>query len=814
MKNFFYLATSVSAISIACAAHADFDDSGTDYSVALAAQEKWAEDAANQFISMPNSFACIIANSGAEVNANGNWTSLIDEVACGLAEGDAQSGGVTYSRSAMTSSRASAWSPQEVTAFFNSQGEARYIADVTLNKSASETPPFGEWYFSFYNAGQYDENTETWSNLTKETSQEVGYVDISQSGDDVQILVAQEMEMEETIGTPGGNLDAIIINDVYAKVLFVDGSSDNTKFVGELTNQILRASDRADTGFGNSIGYAGATSADYYFRQEIDTNGLVANTEACFDRNAEFKVTHDAALYNFETGAKVELSGGFGFQTSDDKRGYLGSWGVWIDGGDTVFTKNNTEVEVTDDDGASYTIKWAPGKLEQRSFTEEALSNGDTFKFWYWQNGEEVTAVWDAANSRFTLTGDNTNTTMASTQWDEWMWSDVKRTSVKWSGGTSVYIENRKDLTFSSTFADATSTKFYSKDEYLQHTDASALPYTLADFANNGGSAWWDDDTNNGGTNGARQTYFLTGSNPGGSLEPHTLYLDDGNDTLSSDDAPVRFDFGLNDSQSVATAYDTNGTQSDYTAPAGWWPGSDVTLILASDADSTGGTCDLSGGDISGCTNYRWQFGAMPWDHSKAAYDADGALVALDDPIMVEYTYASTDDRNNGMTIDIMTNDEYNPLKGCVTNGDDVDVCSNVTPSDYNDAKFLIEFDGQDVHGLPGMEVCTDSACEGMSYWMRLVNLKDGTKLTDTKGNDYVYLAGAVATTMKSTATANCSAIAFTSLDDLGLTTDDLPDDIVRTGTDYPLPSSVFSDAPTTSACTVTMGDTSNCSTE
>jgi hypothetical protein len=82
MKNFFYLATSVSAISIACAAHADFDDSGTDYSVALAAQEKWAEDAANQFISMPNSFACIIANSGAEVNANGNWTSLIDEVAC------------------------------------------------------------------------------------------------------------------------------------------------------------------------------------------------------------------------------------------------------------------------------------------------------------------------------------------------------------------------------------------------------------------------------------------------------------------------------------------------------------------------------------------------------------------------------------------------------------------------------------------------------------------------------------------------------------------------------------------------------------
>ena len=46
-----------------------------------------------------------------------------------------------------------------------------------------------------------------------------------------------------------------------------------------------------------------------------------------------------------------------------------------------------------------------------------------------------------------------------------------------------------------------------------------------------------------------------------------------------------------------------------------------------------------------------------------AAYDASGSLVTLDDPIMIDYTYVAADDRNNGMTIDIRTQDEYNPLQ-------------------------------------------------------------------------------------------------------------------------------------------------------
>ena len=135
--------SSVSLLSVSSLAFADFKAAGTDYSKALASQEKWSEDAANAFVSMPNSFACIIANSGADANPNAEWTALIDEVACGLAEADPKSNATVYSKASVKSSRASNKSPQELTAWFNAQGGQRFVADVTLKQSAETLAPFG-----------------------------------------------------------------------------------------------------------------------------------------------------------------------------------------------------------------------------------------------------------------------------------------------------------------------------------------------------------------------------------------------------------------------------------------------------------------------------------------------------------------------------------------------------------------------------------------------------------------------------------------------------------------------------------------------
>ena len=134
MKKNLLLTATASLLAIGSIASADFKAAGTAYTKALAAQEKWTEDAANDFVSMPNSFACIISNSGGDVNANGTWTALIDDVACGLADADPTSKAVKYSRAAMKSSRASDASPQETTAWFDAQGGQRFVADVTLRQ--------------------------------------------------------------------------------------------------------------------------------------------------------------------------------------------------------------------------------------------------------------------------------------------------------------------------------------------------------------------------------------------------------------------------------------------------------------------------------------------------------------------------------------------------------------------------------------------------------------------------------------------------------------------------------------------------------
>ena len=823
MRKNLIFTLSVSLLSLSGMVSAQpYNASGTDYSKALAGQEKWSEDMANEFVSMPNSFACIISNSGGEVNANASWTALIDEVACGLAEPDPQ-GATVYSSSAMQSSRANNNSAQEVTAWFNATGGMRYIADVTLKQSAGAMPPFGEWYFSFYKAGNLSGGT--WTTYTKDTSTDYGYVDIKPSGSDIAILVATEMNMEETMNLGSGAKPYLIDDDTYAKVLFVGGSSDNTKFVGSSNNVITDKATGVDTGAGD--GYtmvAGATNATHYFRQNLNQAGaLVAGTDACFDRTKQFETTHQSGLYNATTGAKVNLTGGFGFTKSDGTRGYLGPWGVWIDGGETNFTTNSRSLAITNDDDVSYTLKWAPGTLQQKSLTEETLANGDTFKMWYDEGGEEVTAVWDSTNSRFTLTGSTVNATLSSTNWERYMWSDVKRAEVIWTGGSNVKLQNRKDVTFLSTLADATSTKFYSKySKGLQHTKLSSLPYSLSSF--NSASNTYELMTDNATKDNA-QTYFFTGSTPGGSYEPNTLYLDDGNGSLSANDKPIRFDFSLNEQKNTSTDYGNSDATASFTHNNSKWPGGNISLVLASEADTTGDTCDKAGGDYSGCTGYEWQFGAMPWDHSTSAYDASGSAVTLDDPIMIEYTYVATDDRNNGMSIDIRTQDQYNPLTGCSAirdstnsttdaNGDAYgESCSSVTPASYAGRKFLLEYDGQDLHGMPGMDVCSDDLCQGIKYWVRLLNLKDGTELTDTKGDKYVFLANGVSSTFQPAAggVGDCSAISFTSLADLGIAASDLPGTVNRSSTDYPLPSSAWTDAPTTSKCTVTMGDTSNC---
>lgn len=788
-----------SLISTVCLA--DYTGDGTDYSLALIAQQTWSEDASNDFVSTPNSFACIISKSRPDILPNSSREVLIDEVDCGLEEADATAGGVTYAKARLVSQRASNSTPQEVTAWFDTKSGDRYISDTILRKSAVDLEPFGSWYFSFIYVGDPQETADY--PYTAATTPEYGFVDINETDEgDVEVLVAQTYSQEEGNQRNEGSVEA--------KVVYIGGSTENTKFYGFSEN--IGYVNNVNM-FGDSTEIAGVTNATNYFRASIleDVGTVVDGSQACFSRDTKFETNHKIKIFDPDTGDEVALNGGFGFTTQSGQMGYVGHWGVWIDGGETLFSPSNSEIDITDDDGVAYTLKWSPGKLKQRTLVEEMLATGDEFTMWYESEGQDVTATWNGSGFVLTDTDDNEIDTLTETNWARWLWSDLKRESVIWDGGSSVKIVVEDDVTFSSAMIDETYTKFYSRWEYSNHTDAENLPYSWSDFSENGGNIYWDRDQS-----GSRKTYFYTGAAPGDDLEPHTLYLDNGDGSLTSADAQVRYDFGINDAQDVVTRY--GGSPVEIEGLSGAWPSAFIDLILSSQADSgIDDSCSISG-RLDGCDQYTWRFGAMPWDQGKSTFNQDGEPSDLDQPIKFQVTYDSSLDRNSGIELDIATNSTWNPLKDCSSEGsgdEAYELCEGITPSDFDGSKFMLEFDGNHLHGSPGMEVCHDLSCSGNSYWMNLVNYDDGTLLEDVDGNEYVLLATEVGSTFVPTDMSNCSDLSFASLAEIGLSADDLPE-VDRSSSEYPLPSSAWDDAPAAEdlVCTVVHGDASDCTSE
>lgn len=104
-------------------------------------------------------------------------------------------------------------------------------------------------------------------------------------------------------------------------------------------------------------------------------------------------------------------------------------------------------------------------------------------------------------------------------------------------------------------------------------------------------------------------------------------------------------------------------------------------------------------------------------------------------------------------------------MKSLCTESNGTYACSNVTPNDLDGRKFLLEYDGENIHGLPGV----DSAGNNQTIWLQLVNLENGTTLTDTEGNSYVVKAAEIGYSFTSTNMSNCSSIDFTNVSEIGL---------------------------------------------
>jgi hypothetical protein len=796
-----------SAVALDCTAAAN---SSSDYCLAVASQESWTEDSANDFIQGANSFACVIANSAPGTNANRTYLALISEEACGLNEPDpdAKSSATVYTPGYTVSSWAGEGLTQEVVTYFDSIVSGnRYIANVNLRKTSETLAPFGSWYFSYYMAGGVvDEDAEVleYEYYTPSEGGDYGYVDIAESGSDVTIVSTQYVDDGEDDFCGAGS-----IYEMASKTKYVGGSADNTLFIGKVRqNCVLQSRDE-------TFYTAGQTTADLYFKLSLDSDGTALGGQ-CLDRNAEWNVAHDLQLYS-TTGEKQELDGGFGFSLADGARGYMGNWGAWIESADIQFSPSSSSIDITAETGTATKLVWSPGRLRTQTAEQTDLTDGEIFNTWINARQDSYYIQWDADNETFVYDDDGT-TEQYMPEGEIWMWSSSKQSSVVYTpadegedASTTIKVMVESNKTFDSTLASATSTKFKGRWSG-NHGDLDALPYTYADWSDQGYEL-----SNDGGN--TRNTYHYTGTTPGGTFEPYTLYLDDGNGELSANDKPVRFDFAVNEKKTKHLDFTTNLTGS-YTALDAW-PAEGLDLILASE-DVAGETCDTASNDVSGCTRYLWNFGAFSWDNDTAAVDTDGAFVTIEEPIRLTMTFDVTDDRNEGQTMTFSTKDLYNTaLPGCVSrtndDGDAYKLCTDVDVSLLEGDKINLEFDGNQVHGRPGVHVCNAADCSTDSgYWTFAANPKDGTTVTDTEGTEYLLAAGGIS---KAYATATAGAcdtaeISFDALTDANFAFGiaDIPE-LSTSSTDYPLPSQSWSDKPADSAleCTVTMGDATNC---
>ena len=148
------------------------------------------------------------------------------------------------------SSRASNQTPQEMKLWLETVDGLQYIANSTLRQSAENLAPYGDWYVSFLRSGTPDGSGGT-TRTTASDASSFGFVDITEAGNDVEVLVSEKFAGDDNFGSYEGTM--------RSKVVYVGGSADATKFIGENIETVTPQGGQAQT---NTMRLAGATSAN------------------------------------------------------------------------------------------------------------------------------------------------------------------------------------------------------------------------------------------------------------------------------------------------------------------------------------------------------------------------------------------------------------------------------------------------------------------------------------------------------------------------------------------------------------------------
>jgi hypothetical protein len=805
---------------------ADYDDVGTDYSKATT--EKWSEDRTNDYVEMASSFACIISKSRPDVLFNNSYETLISEVDCGLTAEETNDSGVSnrsiLSSAIMKTSRASNTSPQEGSFWFNAQGNAKFIGDMTIKKSPTDLPPYGEWQMTYYMNDIIPDTSDTY---TQADAPQKGYVKISGLDNGNVVIESYDAANFSSVGSPE-------LMTSSSKIQYLDTNFQSSLILGRDvgTNDNNQAED---------VIMAAKTNATHMYRATFPSGASSTPTGVCVKRNSVWKTGHEYGVYDKVTGAKLSVSGGFGFNYVEDSvtyRGHVGNWGADFQKRTTAFSSSSTTKSVTSaKDGTAFTLSWAPGKLEKRNIVTEVFTsgspvNGSTYgvfkKHVDFEDGYNATAkiTYNSGTSAYEakyykddgtqitdpysgISSDNviTSTDISSHGWMGWHYSEEKRSMIYWDGGSSIKFYSDEDVSSNTDLLTA-SNGWTAFQAVYNDAAGSNLPVNGALFKAASGNPWSYTEK----SDSENDNYYFTSATPPTGFLARTLYTDptgDGPVASATDDKAVMFDFSAYEYQNSdgdwKIKYVPFGAESAADLgdrDGGIWPYKEINLKLKSDTSK----------------KYRWRFGAFGWDNSVIAYKSDNTIHTIEKPKILKYVHAASKDMNEGQTINYFANTTgHNPVKSLCANDSDNKYACEVEPTDFGTKTYNLRYNGNWLEGLPDMEGRLASDDKN-SFWMRLINPKAGTEVTETvDGTTTTYvlkplgIGSSFMTDSSADALTNsskCGDLKFDALTtaDFGWTLDELPSASLLS-----LSTKKWSDQPTTLKCTVTNGDASNC---
>lgn len=604
-------------------------DAGSDY--ASDESRTYVYDSSMDALDQVNSILCYISQTGASSMVNaGPYVALVDEKRCsdeessdGSEQGASGSGNAPdYAQWVVDVTRASATAPQVVRFWVpaDTDGDPSdpkdnnvIMAELTINAAPTAEMPNGDFVLNYKGAfdGALVGMAGTEISLSHGTLKSV-----VNSGAGSQISFFNES------GTHLPGLSDFGIDFASMERANVISGAD-----GPDTGRAMTEVSESQGGNSSSALFAVDFNAAALQRGQDanDNDAIEAGELSCLSRTDFTTYGWRYNLYDATSGDRVELNSGFPFNKVNNvpTMGYVGYWGVWLDGGTSL--SNGDQISRQAEAGSAeetYTVAVSEGKLSKRTLGSVEFADlvGADLS-WHGDHSDPYCSSGCADQTQNVVAIDASGTVTVTHEWDE---SGDERELVAvdpvvditpsnpgetlnlWSESLGGSVNYQSGATTLAAYSET----FVAPNDSSLSSGLSLVCYSQCPI---GGVFEPDENTSLYYSHGERKTYTLTAASGVYSL--------------------------TDDSNSLAVALRSVENMGEGNEDTGLYAG---PMVLPTDDPGVNDWHNI----YSASTSYNWNTGPQDWNTTTTVIDADNEAVAFDQPLQFFYSYSAGDDIN------------------------------------------------------------------------------------------------------------------------------------------------------------------------